>query len=139
MLLLVRPHRERNLTFYIETMEELMPSFFAFDHYIITAGLAEMPKCNHEEADTRIIVHILHAIEADLGKSVLLFWARRYRHCHYSDNKVLPSEINPVRPGPKGGIWNRMQLFLYLCQHNLCRYRKSTVRVRDRVSCHDWL
>ena len=31
-----------------------------------------MPECNHEEADTRIIVHVLHAIQADQAKSVLV-------------------------------------------------------------------
>ena len=31
-----------------------------------------MPECNHEEADTRIVVHILHAIQDNKAKSVLV-------------------------------------------------------------------
>ena len=31
-----------------------------------------MPECNHEEADTRIVVHILHAIQDNEAKSVLV-------------------------------------------------------------------
>ena len=31
-----------------------------------------MPGFNHEEADTRIVVHVLHAIQADQAKSVLV-------------------------------------------------------------------
>ncbi|CAB3996630.1 Hypothetical predicted protein [Paramuricea clavata] len=31
-----------------------------------------MPECNHEEADTRIVVHVLHAIQVEQAKSVLV-------------------------------------------------------------------
>ncbi|KAK3750309.1 hypothetical protein QZH41_001768 [Actinostola sp. cb2023] len=31
-----------------------------------------MPECNHEEADTRIVVHVLHAIQVDQSQSVLV-------------------------------------------------------------------
>ena len=31
-----------------------------------------MPEYNHEEADTRIVVHILHAIQDNKAKSVLV-------------------------------------------------------------------
>ena len=31
-----------------------------------------MPNCNHEEADTRIVVHLLHALRAGDGNSVLV-------------------------------------------------------------------
>ena len=31
-----------------------------------------MPECNHEEADTRIVVHVLHAIQADQAKSLVV-------------------------------------------------------------------
>ena len=30
------------------------------------------PECNHEEADTRIVIHVLHAIQAEQTKSVLV-------------------------------------------------------------------
>ena len=39
---------------------------------VISIGLdRSMPECNQEEADTRIVVHILHAIQADQVKSVV--------------------------------------------------------------------
>lgn len=31
-----------------------------------------MGECNHEEADTRIVVHVLHAIQTDNAKTVLI-------------------------------------------------------------------
>ena len=32
MLLVIRAHRQRNFSLYVEAMEELMPLFFALDH-----------------------------------------------------------------------------------------------------------
>lgn len=40
---------------------------------VISIGLdRSMPECNHEEADARIVVHVLHAIQADQAKSVVV-------------------------------------------------------------------
>lgn len=49
----------------------------AYNQYLIGASVISvgvdrsMPECNHEEADTRIVVHVLHAIQADQAKSVV--------------------------------------------------------------------
>lgn len=40
---------------------------------VVTVGSdSVMPECNHEEADTRIVVHILHAIQDGQAKAVLV-------------------------------------------------------------------
>ena len=39
---------------------------------ISTDSDRSMPECNHEEADTRIVVHVLHAIQIEQAKSVLV-------------------------------------------------------------------
>ena len=48
----------------------------AYNQYLIGASVISIgvdrsiPECNHEEADTRIVVHVFHAIQADQAKSV---------------------------------------------------------------------
>ena len=51
----------------------------AYNQYLIGASAISigvdrsMAECNHEEADTRIVVHVLiHAIQADQAKSVVV-------------------------------------------------------------------
>lgn len=40
---------------------------------VISIGLdRSVPECNHKEAGTRIVVHVIHAIQADQAKSVVV-------------------------------------------------------------------
>lgn len=49
-------------------------------HYFFTPGFSvitigsfnDMADCTHEEADTRVVVHILYAIQVDLMKTILV-------------------------------------------------------------------
>ena len=97
-----------------------------------------MPECNHEEADTRIVVHALHAIQADQAKSVLV---------RTVDTDVIvilirnvPSfQGNPAWLGLVGGTWNRTEFLIYLRQHYLCWSRWSAIEILTRVPRADWL
>ena len=40
---------------------------------VISIGVdRSIPECNNEEADTRIVVHVLHAIQADQARSAVV-------------------------------------------------------------------
>ena len=54
-------------------MPTIMSNVYLLGISVISIGLdISMPECNHEEADTRIVVHVLHAIQVDQVKSVLV-------------------------------------------------------------------
>ena len=53
-------------------MPTIMYSSFLGVSVISTDSNRSMPECNHEEADTRIVVHVLHAIQVEQAKSVLV-------------------------------------------------------------------
>lgn len=87
---------------------------------VISIGLDRpMPECNHEEADARIVVHVLHAILADQAKSVvvrtvdadvIVFLVGKF---HY---------LGAIQPefGLVGRVWNRTQFLIHKHQHHLC-------------------
>lgn len=60
------------VTFLGNCVIDSLHSDFSGVSVIAIGSERSMPDCSHEEADTRIVVHILHAVHAEYARKILV-------------------------------------------------------------------
>ena len=77
-----------------------------------------MKKCNHEEADTRVVVHIVHAQEEGADYSSA---HRRYRCCSHPCRHIPLSDCDSSFGRHLGCLWHGQKLQVFPHKRHLCK------------------
>ena len=88
-----------------------------------------MTNSDHEEADTRIMLHVYDSLASG---------SRKIMMCTVDTDVVviLIGEFhNMVDDYPMGSLWNRETFLLLQHQHYLCSFRERTIPLSPTLSC----
>lgn len=90
MLLVIRAHRQRNFSLYVEALEELMPLFFALDH-VNYARWASIHIRDLKSLPDSIAKKFQNEGHWVLSKTGNKFSAIPFDQAHEQENKVVKS------------------------------------------------
>ena len=129
MLCFVFARFARILMRYMKASHHLLLSFAGASVTYCSDIQPPMGECNHEEADTRIVVHIQHALQNG---------ARWDRCVSYSYWQVpRPCCQRPIARY-MGSFWDGSKLLLHQHQHSVLKPRTRPVQSLTSFSCIYW-